>query len=265
MNRRTTPNARAARKALCIAGGLLAPALMIAQLDRSRPPAPGPAPEVHLGDHASFTLANGMTVIVVENHKLPMVSVQVRFDIPPVVQGEKTGYIDMVGDLLTAGTPTRTKAAIDEEVDRLGASLFASSDGLYASGLKKNLPALLAVVEDVVMRPTFPGSEFEKVKKRYRSSIKQRQDDPDAIAEVVGRSITFGHTHPYGEVMTEKTLGQVELKHVQGYYNRFFRPEKGYLVFVGDITEKEAKVYANDHFAKWTPTGGVNSVNEDGS
>jgi len=268
MNRRTT---RVARTALCVVGGLLAPALMIAQLDRSRPPAPGPAPEVHLGEHTSFTLTNGMRVIVVENHKLPMVSVQVRFDIPPVMQGDKTGYIDMVGDLLTAGsggtggTVARRKASIDEEIDRLGASLFASSDGVYASGLKKNLPALLDIVEDVVLRPSFPQDEFEKVKTRYRSSVMQRRDDADAIAEAVGRSVTFSRAHPYGEVMTEKTLDQVGVKHIQSYYHRYFRPEKGYLVFVGDITGKEAKELAKDHFENWKPAQQIAALNEDGT
>ncbi|MEO8590939.1 MAG: pitrilysin family protein [Flavobacteriales bacterium] len=265
MNRSTAHIVRRTHKVLCAFGGLLAPALMIAQLDRSHPPAPGPAPEVHLGDHASFTLPNGMRVIVVENHKLPMVNVQVRFDIPPVMQGDKTGYIDMVGDLLASGTTSRNKATIDEEVDRLGASLFASSDGVYASGLKKNLPAILDVVADVVLRPTFPQAEFDKQKTRLRSAIKQREDDPDAIAESVGRVVTFGHAHPYGEVMTEKTLSQVELKNVQGYYNRFFRPEKGYLVFVGDITEKEAKTLSIKHFGEWVSAVPVSAVGEDGS
>lgn len=273
MNRRTTFTAPAAWRLPWIAGGLLAPALMIAQLDRSRPPVPGPAPEVHLGDHASFTLDNGMRVIVVENHKLPMVSVQLRFDIPPVLQGDRTGYIDMVGELLTTGTAgeigprtrTRTKAQIDEEVDRLGASLSATNDGLYASCLKKNLNALLVLFEDVAQHPSFPPAEFEKVKTRFASSIMQRQDDADAIAEAVGRSITFSRAHPYGEVMTDKSLKNIGVKDVQGYYRHFFRPEKGYLVFVGDITESEAKSLAKEHFAGWEPAPSVATMNEDGS
>jgi zinc protease len=251
MNRSIHSLWQGARMGFGLACCLLLPSLMIAQLDRSRPPAPAPPPIVHLGEHASFTLGNGMRVIVVENRKLPLVSVQVRFDVPPVVQGDKAGYIDMFGELLATGTSTRTKEQIDEAVDQLGAQLFTTSDGVYASGLKRNLPALLAIVEDVTTNASFSAREMERVRKRALSSVKQRKDDPDAIAEVVGRSVTFGRTHPYGEVASEKSIGNVKQEHLVAYYKRFFRPGAGYLVFVGDITLKEAKALSKKHFSKW--------------
>jgi predicted Zn-dependent peptidase len=238
---------------------------MNAQLNRSRPPAPGPAPTVHLGEHQTFTLKNGMRVIVVENHKLPMVSVQVRFDIPPIVQGEKAGMVDLVGELLAAGTDRMSKAQIDEQVDQLGASLATSNDGIYASCLKKNLGALLPLVKDIVTAPAFPEREFAKVMTRTRSGLQQRREDPDAIAEVVGRAVIYSRTHPYGEVTTERTLDNVSVKHIRGYYQLFFRPEQAYLVFVGDITAKEAKGLANQYFAGWKPTRPATIRNEDGS
>lgn len=250
---------------LCLAGSLLAPFRMTAQIDRRNPPQPGPAPAVQLGSHTSFTLPNGMRVIVVENHKLPLTSVQVRFDIPPVRQGDKTGYIDLMGDLLATGTATRSKAQIDEAVEKLGGALYTSSDGAYTAGLKKHLPALLEVLQDVVTAPSFPERELEKARTRYRSSVQQRKDDPDAIAEAVGRAATYGRTHPYGEVMSERTLDNVALKHIQGYYQRFFRPEKGYLVFVGDITVKEAKALAKKSFGAWKPAMPPVTVDDNGN
>ncbi|MBK9515470.1 MAG: insulinase family protein [Flavobacteriales bacterium] len=262
---RGTPSDRSTRIGVLLAVGLLAPVLMNAQIDRSAPPKPGPAPAVDLGEHHTFTLKNGFRVIVVENHKLPMVNVQVRFDIPPIVQGEKAGYIDFLGDLLASGTATRTKAQMDEQVDQLGATLAATNDGLYASSLKKNLPALMTLVQDVVTGPTFQETEFEKVRTRTRSAIQQRKEEPDAIAEVVGRAVTYGRVHPYGEVMTERTLESISTKHIKAYYDLFFRPEKGYLVFVGDITEKEAKDLAQEHFGGWRPDRPVTSMNDDGS
>src|SRR5690606_27327330 len=129
------------------------------------------------------------------------------------------------------------KDQIDNEVDMLGATLNTTNDGVYASGLKKNLGPLLDVVADVVTDATFPAQEFERVRVRYRSSVRQRRDDPDAIATVVGRSVTFGRTHPYGEVITDATLDKIQHAHLLAYYQRFIRPDKGYLVFVGDITD----------------------------
>ena len=265
MIRSANPFTRIGLVGLCLAGSLLSSAPMNAQIDRSRPPVPGPAPTVQLGSHSSFTLPNGMRVIVVENHKLPLASVQVRFDIPPVAQGDKTGYVDLVGDLLATGTATRSKADIDESVEKLGGYLVTSSDGAYTAGLKKNLPALMTVLKDVVTAPSFPEREFAKAITRYRSGIQQRKDDPDAIAEAVGRAATFGRNHPYGEVMTEKSLNNIAIKHINGYYQRFFRPEKGYLVFVGDITVKEAKKLAKEAFGAWKPAMPPMTMDENGN
>lgn len=240
---------------LLLAGVLYATSPMYAQIDRTLPPPPGPAPTVNLGEHSSFTLENGMRVIVVENHKLPMVSVQVRFDIPPFAQSEKAGYVDLVSELLMAGTATRTKAEIDEEVDSRGASVSASNDGVYASTLKKNLEPILDLVEEVVTAPLFPDQEFVKAINRHKSAIQQRQDDPEGIAESVGKAAVFGTDHAYGEVTTLKTLDKIDVETVRSFHARYFRPENGFLVFVGDIDEKEARTLAEKHFGKWMPEG----------
>lgn len=250
------------RSAFLLLGCLLVTASMNAQLDRSRPPAPAPASVVQLGEHTTTVLPNGMRLIVVEDHKLPLVSVQLRFDVPPIVQGEKTGFVDLVGELLTTGTPSRSKAAIDQGIDELGATLFASNEGVYASALKKNLEPLLAIVEDVVQNPSFPEDELSKAKLRARSSVQQRHDDPEGIAEVAGRVVSFGPMHPYGEVMTEKSISNVTRASVWAYHRYFFRPENAYLVFVGDVTEKEAKDLAKAHFGKWKPAAAPVTTDE---
>ena len=112
-------------------------------------------------------------------------SAQVRFDIPPVLQGDKAGYQDLVGELLTSGTSRRTKQQIDELVDGLGAQLAGSSDGVYASALKKNFPQVMELVFEVVTSATYPPAEFDKAKTNMLSGIRTRADDPDQIAEVM--------------------------------------------------------------------------------
>ncbi|MFZ1686943.1 MAG: insulinase family protein [Flavobacteriales bacterium] len=234
-----------------------------AQIDRSKAPKPGPAPQVRVGDHTSFVLGNGMRVIVVENHKLPTLSIQVRFDILPFTQENGIGYTDLVGELLTCGTKGSTKAQIDEHVDALGAQLNATSDGLFASGLKKSFEPLTELVFEVVTGASFPEDEFEKAKTRMLSAMQSRKDDPDGIADQVGRALTFSKGHPYGEVATEKTVEEIKYKQVKGYYDRFFIPGNSYLVFVGDITEAEARKITDKTFATWRSDPGRESSTDD--
>ncbi len=237
---------------------------MTAQIDRTRAPKPGPPPVVHVADPQETTLPNGLRVIVVENHKLPVVSVQMRFDHPPVAQGEMVGYQDLMGELLTAGTVRRTKEQLDEEVDRLGAQLSGSSDGLFASSLKRNFPALMGIVYEVVTAPLFPPAEFEKARTRYLSGLKMRPEDPDQIADAAGRALTYTKRHPYGEVPTEATVAKITRQQLVAYYERFFRPQDGYLVFVGDITSAEATALATRLFGTWTGAKVKSEVGPDG-
>ncbi|MEO8069527.1 MAG: pitrilysin family protein [Flavobacteriales bacterium] len=244
---------------------LLMPVITTAQIDRSKAPEPGPAPQVRVGEHTSFVLDNGMRVIVVENHKLPTISVQMRFDIEPFLQGEAVGYTDLVGELLTSGTRRSTKAQIDERVDALGAQLSATADGLFASGLKKNFSPLMDLVYEVVSSASFPADEFDKAKTRMLSAMQSRKDDPDGIADQVGRALTFSKGHPYGEVATEKSVAAITRKQVAAYYGRFFIPANSYLVFVGDITQEEARQAGEKYFKMWAPnTDGVRNVGADG-
>lgn len=243
----------------------LLPSMMNAQIDRTKPPAPAPPPAVTIGDHESFTLPNGLRVIVVENHKLPIVGVQMRFDIPPMAQGDRAGYIELMGELLASGAGKSSKAEIDERVDKLGAQLATGPEGAYASVLRKHLPALLPLFADVVRTPSFPDDEFQKARKRALSEVKQRKDDPSAIADVVGRAAIFGRNHPYGEVTTERSLTAMTRDQLAAYHAKFFRPEKGYLAFIGDVTEKEVRKLAKEHFGDWKPAQRYTVVQEDGT
>lgn len=233
-----------------------------AQIDRSKAPAPGPAPVVNVGGHQTYNMPNGMRVIVVENHKLPMVSMQVKFDTPPVSYGDKAGLPDLVGDLLGSGTVLMPKEAIDRKVDGLGASLATTPDGLYASCLTKNFNELFQLCFEVATSATFPQEEFNKAKTRMLSGLKSRVDDPDQISEAVGRVLTFGKGHPYGEIATEASVGRIQQEHLVAYHKRWFIPSKGYIVLVGDITEAQARKLTDGTFAPWveTPPAGVAGV-----
>jgi predicted Zn-dependent peptidase len=231
---------------------LSGPALLQAQEDfRAEPPKAGKARAIEFGAYEEFELDNGLKVIVVENHKLPQVSLQVFVDVPPMLEGEKAGLSEMAGELLSRGTTQRSKAEIDEAVDFLGASLSTSSRGLFASSLTKHLDELLGIVTEVLFQPAFPPEEFDKLKKQTLSALAQAKEDPNAIASNVSDVLCYGSDHPYGDITTEETVGNISLEECRAYYDTHFRPNTSYLVIVGDIKPKEARRIAKTYFGDW--------------
>lgn len=235
---------------LFIAGLFLAVSLS-AQLDRTRPPKPGPAPVINIGNYDMFTLSNGLKVIVVENHKTPVISWQLTLDVDPVMEGEAKGYVDLAGQLMRAGTRNRTKQAIDEEIDFIGASLSTFSTGLFGQSLTRHRDKLLSLMSDVLLNPVFPQEELDKVLTQSISALTASENDGNYIANNVISSVVYGKDHPYGEVVTKESLNNIKRDQLVGYYNTYFRPNAAYLVIVGDITTKEAKKLSKKYFSSW--------------
>ena len=228
-----------------------APATTQSEDFRKQVPAPGPAPEIQIGDYEEFELTNGLKVIVVENHKIPQVSFQIYVDAPQVVEGEEAGYRELAGSMLTRGTSTRSKAQIDQAVDFIGASMSSSASGIYGSCLVKHQETLLDLMQDALLNPTFSEEEFEKVKTQVISGLAASKDDPNTIAANVGQVLRYGKDHPYGSVATETSTNNTNLETCKKYYESFFKPNVSYLVVVGDIKPEKAKNLATQYFGKW--------------
>ncbi len=220
---------------------------------RSVAPAPKPAPEVKFGDYDIFTLENGLKVIVVENNKVPKVSMRLFLDRKPILEGNKAGYIELTGEMLSRGSKDKTKAQLDEEIDFLGAYFSTFSKGFYMSGLSKYADQMLGLAADAVLNPAFPESEFEKVKTQRLSALASAKDDPNSISSNVSAVLNYGKGHPYGELVTEETVNNITLDDCKNYYNNYFNPSDGYLVFVGDISDEMAKKLAEKYFGEWEP------------
>ncbi len=223
-----------------------------AQVDRSKMPEPGPAPEIQLNEPASFTLDNGLKVFVVTNDKLPRISYSLVIDRDPIMEGQDAGYISIAGQLLRTGTKTKTKAEIDEAIDFIGASLSTSPTRVFASSLKKHTDELLQIMSDIVLNAEFRQEELDKIKKQTISGLKAEKDDPNAIANNVRNALVYGLDYPYGEQVTEKTVESIDLGMCQNYYDTYFSPSAAYLAIVGDINVDEAKDLIENYFGSWT-------------
>lgn len=230
---------------------LLVTGMSIAQVDRSKLPVAGPAPEIKIGEAESFTLANGLKVFVVKNDKLPRVSFTLVLERDPIMEGDKAGLLGLVGQMMMAGTENRTKDQLDEEIDFIGASLSAGSTSIFASSLKKHQDKVLELMADVLYNPKFPQEELDKLKKQTLTGLATSKDEPNAISGRLSSALVYGKDHPYGEVETEETVSNVEISDIKAYYETFFKPNIAYLAIVGDMDKAEAEKVVTKYFAKW--------------
>lgn len=218
---------------------------------RSKAPEPGPARAIQIGEYSSFDLANGLKVIVVENHKLPRVSYQISLKNDPILETDQVGFVSMAGSLMATGTKSKSKAELDAAMDYIGASFNTSGSGMFGSSLKKHQETLLDLMTDVLYNPTFPQEEFEKMKTQSLSGLATVKSDANSIASNVAGVLNYGKDHPYGEVETEATVNNISLDNCKKYYNDYFKANNAYLVVVGDITPEEAKMNAEKYFGSW--------------
>ncbi len=230
----------------------LLPLVSMAQnVDRSKAPLPGKAPVIQVGDPVKFTLANGLQVYVVKNTKLPKVSATLAFDYDGFSEGEKAGVAEMAGQLIKRGTATKSKAALDEAVEFLGGSLSTSAQTVFISALKSNFPSLMNLMAEVVLQPALAADEMEKIRTQVLSGIESNKDDADAIAGNVVKKLVYGGNHPYGEIMTTKSVNKVTLNDIKTFVATHWKPNIAYLVFVGDIEPAAAKALAEKSFGAW--------------
>ncbi|KRT16626.1 hypothetical protein ASU31_07355 [Pedobacter ginsenosidimutans] len=233
---------------------LLAQGISAQTIDRSHKPKPGPAPVITVGDPVIYKLANGITVLVVENHKLPKVSASYSIDAGPITEGAKAGVVGLMGSMLNEGTTTKTKAQFDEAVDQLGADVSAGANGGSASALTRYFPQAFALMAESIRKPAFPAESFEKLKSQTITGLKSNEKSAKAISARVVNALAYGKNHPYGEFETEASITGITLDDVKAAYKKYITPSRGYLTFVGDIKPEAAKALAEKAFGDWKGT-----------
>jgi predicted Zn-dependent peptidase len=218
--------------------------------DRTQPK-PGKIPDVNIKKPHSFVLANGLKVMIVENHKLPRVTYNLTLDNAPFSEGKIKGVDELTSRLMGNGSKKITKDLFNEEIDFFGANVNFSSQGAYASSLSKYANRILELMADGALNPNFSQVEFEKEKAKMLESLKAQEKSVPAIASRVSDALAFGKNHPSGEFITVETLNNVSLIDVQTNYQNYFVPENGYLVVIGDVKYNKIKPVIEKLFGSW--------------
>jgi len=222
-----------------------------AQIDRSKMPKPGPDPEIKLGTPNTFTLTNGLKVIMVENNKLPRASASLTIDNKPYFEGEIAGVSSMMGSLLGRGTTNISKDEFNEKVDFLGANVSFFSSGAYASSLKKYFPEILGLMADGVKNSQFTQEEFDKEVQITLDGLKSNEKNVTSAARRAENVLTYGKNHPFGEFTSKESVNKITLEDVKNNYNSYFKPNNAYLVIEGDIDTKEIEKLVKSIFSNW--------------
>jgi predicted Zn-dependent peptidase len=205
-----------------------------------------------------YTLPNGLRLIVLENHKLPTISMNMILLAGSFFEPkDKQGVADMTASMLDEGTKTRTSAQIAAAVDRLGASLGAGASqggeraSVYASGLSTDTDALLGLFRDIVRNPTFPKDQFDKVQSRTLAGLTQALQDPGTLAEVAAMRAVYGKTAPARVFAPMDQVAAITPKDAASFHDRYYRPERAILGIVGDVKADAIYEKIKKAFGDW--------------
>lgn len=222
-----------------------------AQVDRTKQPKAGPAPKINIGTPKTFTLKNGLTVMVVENNKLPKVNASLNLNNRLIFEGEKAGISSIVAGMLGNGTTSISKDAYNEEIDFLGAYVNINSQSASLNSLSKFFPRVLELLAEGIKNPLLTQDEFDKQQQQILTGIESEKNDVGAIARKAQNALVYGKNHPYGEFETQTTVKNLKLEDAKNFYKTYFVPNNAYLVIVGDVSFKEVKKLVKKNFKDW--------------
>lgn len=223
-----------------------------------QPPPPLPSRPIKLPAAHETALSNGLTVVVVENSRLPLVSYRLALRTgdahdPP----ELPGLMDMLTGLLTEGTESRTSREIADEVARLGATLQAGANSDYttvaASSLATFSENILELMADVALRPVFPANEVELTKQNTKESLKQQRAQPTFLASEMVAQVMFGE-HPYHVAApTPESIDATTRERIIEFHRATFVANNAVLFVAGDVKEDAILKQLERLFGNWQP------------
>ena len=230
--------------------------------DRSKPPTIGAPPRLNLPEIQKRMLSNGLAVWLVESHEVPLVQINLLLkagasDDP----AGKFGLASLTAAMLDEGAGSRSSLELADAVDFLGASL-ATTASFDASAVRLNVPVArlkdaLPLMADVVLRPTFPAAELERLRQERLTALLQAKDDPASVAPLAFARTVFGATHRYGTGIagSEATLKGFTVQDLKSFHTSMYQPGNSVLLVVGDVQLDAIVPQLEMQFGSWKGTG----------
>ena len=203
-------------------------------------------------------LKNGLTLMLLEDHKLPTVSFMMRIQPGQLADpNDIPGLASFTASMLREGTERRTSAQIAAEVDSLGASLAATSNfgasytSVSASGLIDSAPQILDLMSDIVLHPAFPAAELAQYKQRAEANLEQNLANPSFLAQQAFRRVLYGDPPLSITSPTKESIEKVAAADLKSFHDRHYRPGNTLLGAAGDFKPDEMRALIEKYFGDW--------------
>ncbi|HUF48223.1 MAG TPA: pitrilysin family protein [Vicinamibacterales bacterium] len=232
--------------------------------DRTKTPVPGDPPALTLPPIHKRTLGNGLPVWVVESREVPVVNITliVKTGASADPMGQ-FGLASFTAAMLDEGAGSRDALELADAVEFLGASLTTSS-AMDSSTVRLQTPvskldAALPLLADVVLRPSFPANELERLRQERLTSLLQTRDNPSALAAAAFSRVLYGPRHRYGTAIlgNDASIGEMSAENLRTFYRTYYQPQNAHLLVVGDVTADDIVERIEKALGAWTGSGPV--------
>lgn len=229
--------------------------------DRSALPGVGEPPRAEFPDRRSARLSNGLDVILAQRDAVPVVNMQLILDAGYAAdQFASPGTASLALSMLDEGTTEMTALEISEQLALLGATLGTGSDldasYVSMSALKSNIAESLDLFADVILNPSFPESDFQRLKQQQLVRIQREKATPIQMALRVFPGLLYGDNHAYGNPLTgsgtEESTAALTTDDLKAFHDTWFRPNNATLVVVGDVSMDELQPLLEERLGNWS-------------
>jgi zinc protease len=240
-------------------------------VDRSKPPATTTPPSLSLPTPQRSKLSNGLEIVVVERHNAPVVDFTLISDVGFAADSQaKPGTARLAALMLQEGTKTRSSLQIADRAEALGSPITVGStlDRTFVriNALSNRLPESLELYADVLLNPTFPANELERLRGQALAGIQQEKARPQTAINRVLPKLLYGEGHAYSNPSsgtgTEASVASLTSAELEAFYERWVRPDNSVMLVVGDTTLAAVKPLLEQRFGAWkAPTSAAPKKN----
>tara|TARA_B100001113_G_scaffold98260_1_gene79139 strand:+ start:4819 stop:7542 length:2724 start_codon:yes stop_codon:yes gene_type:complete len=229
-------------------------------VDRSSVPVTETFPESKFIKFQKEALSNGLNLVVAKQENIPIVSFNLLLDAGYAAdQYSAPGTSSMVMSMLDEGTEKMDALEISDRASEIGA-IISSGAGIDTSSvsmnaLRENLDDSLKLYSEIILEPSFPDRELERIRNQKLAQIQQEKNQPFGIALRVLPELLYGESHAYSLPLTgsgtEESVMQIDRQSLINYHNEWFKPNNATMIIVGDVEMDQMKPMLEKHFKNW--------------